>query len=97
MEGGGSFICGSTAGGVSVIHQLLTLFPQAWVANYEMSVLRYMMLAVVIGYPANELRINPTASNVCAFVFIGASHGASVLIAFAHQRQLVFLLHSIFM
>ncbi|KAJ5780036.1 hypothetical protein N7457_005196 [Penicillium paradoxum] len=55
----------------------------------------YMMLAVIIGYP-HELRIDATATNVCAFVFIGVSHAMSVLIAFAHQHRLRFLLQSIF-
>ncbi|KAJ5788897.1 uncharacterized protein N7518_005908 [Penicillium psychrosexuale] len=56
----------------------------------------YMMLAVVVGSPPHELRINATVSTVTAFVFVGTSYGVSALIAFAQRHQTMFLLHSIF-
>ncbi|KAJ5407447.1 hypothetical protein N7465_008731 [Penicillium sp. CMV-2018d] len=55
----------------------------------------YMILAVVVGSPPHELRINATVSTVTAFVFVGVSYGASALIAFAQRHQRRFLLHSI--
>lgn len=58
---------------------------------------RYMVLAVVVGSPAHELRINATVSTVTAFTFAGVSYGVSALIALAQRRQGLFLLHSIFM
>ncbi|KAJ5945352.1 hypothetical protein N7516_005520 [Penicillium verrucosum] len=56
----------------------------------------YMILAVVVGSPPHELRINATVSIVTAFVFVGMSYGVSGLIAFAQRHQKRFLLHSIF-
>ncbi|KAJ5409268.1 uncharacterized protein N7487_003627 [Penicillium crustosum] len=56
----------------------------------------YMVLAVVVGSPAHELRINATVSTVTAFTFAGVSYGVSALIALAQRRQGLFLLHSIF-
>ncbi|OQD62665.1 hypothetical protein PENPOL_c011G02805 [Penicillium polonicum] len=56
----------------------------------------YMILAVVVGSPPHELRINATVSTVTAFVFVGVSYGASALIAFAQRHQRRFLLYSIF-
>ncbi|KAJ6137191.1 hypothetical protein N7471_003677 [Penicillium samsonianum] len=56
----------------------------------------YMMLAVVVGSPPHELRINATVSTVTAFVFVGASYGVSALIAFAQRHRKPFLLRSIF-
>lgn len=67
------------------------------VADYKPAVVRYMMLAVVVGSPRQELRINITVSTVTAFVFVGASYGVSALIAFAQRHRRLFLLHSIFM
>ncbi|KAJ5493745.1 hypothetical protein N7463_009832 [Penicillium fimorum] len=60
------------------------------------AVVRYMMLAVVVGSPPHELRINATVSTVTAFVFVGASYGVSALISFAQRHRMMFLLHSIF-
>ncbi|CRL30384.1 unnamed protein product [Penicillium camemberti] len=56
----------------------------------------YMILAVVVGSPPHELRINATVSTVTAFSFVGVSYGLSALIAFAQHHQRLFLLHSIF-
>ncbi|CAI7599503.1 unnamed protein product [Penicillium glandicola] len=56
----------------------------------------YMMLAVVVGSPPHELRINVTIFTVTAFVFVGASYGVSALIAFAKRHQMLFLVHSVF-
>ncbi|KAJ5693610.1 hypothetical protein N7536_004022 [Penicillium majusculum] len=47
----------------------------------------YMILAVVVGSPAHELRINATVSTVTAFAFVGVSYGVSALIAFAQRHQ----------
>lgn len=58
---------------------------------------RYMILAVVVGSPPQELQINATVSTIIAFVFVGASYGVSALITFAQRHQVLFLLHSIFM
>ena len=73
----------------------------AWLQNRRsltiVAVSRYMMLAVVVGSPPHELRINATVSTVTAFVFVGTSYGVSALIAFAQRHQTMFLLHSIFM
>ncbi|CAG8908679.1 unnamed protein product [Penicillium egyptiacum] len=55
-----------------------------------------MMLAVVVGSPSHELRINATVSIVIAFVFVGASYGVSALIIFAQRHRIEFLLGSIF-
>ncbi|KAJ5207694.1 hypothetical protein N7449_002073 [Penicillium cf. viridicatum] len=56
----------------------------------------YMILAVVVGSPPHELRINATVSTITAFVFVSASYGVSALIAFAQRHQRLFLLQSIF-
>ncbi|KAJ5382295.1 hypothetical protein N7517_000206 [Penicillium concentricum] len=56
----------------------------------------YMMLAVVVGSPPHELRINATVSTVTAFVFVSASYGVSALISFAQRHRMIFLLNSIF-
>ncbi|KAJ5970259.1 uncharacterized protein N7479_000177 [Penicillium vulpinum] len=56
----------------------------------------YMMLAVIVGSPPHELRINPAVSTVTAFVFVGASYGVSALIILTQRHRMMFLLHSIF-
>ncbi|KAJ5551931.1 hypothetical protein N7461_006629 [Penicillium sp. DV-2018c] len=66
----------------------------AWCAALQL--VGYMLLAVIIGTPAHELRIDGNASNVCAFAFIGISYGVSAIVAFTKRHQLRFLLHSVF-
>lgn len=97
MEGGNSLLCSFTASRVSFIARDVSLTLKLEVSDYRVAGVRYMMLAVVVGSPPHELRINATVSTVTAFVFVGASYGVSALIAFTQRHRKPFLLHSIFM
>lgn len=64
--------------------------------NPGISIIRYMILAIVIGDPSG-LQLNVTASTICAFFFIGASCCGLFWIAGAKWQQRHFIIYSLFL